>query len=179
MNVTKNLLTHFIFAVGYFVLLTFFKQWFSLDYAAFWIGALVGTLLPDIDHLIYIYVLRPHELTSQRAVRMLSKGDVQRTFSLLSSTGEERKKLIFHSALFQIVFVLFAFFVVSSSANLFGRGLVLAFLLHLAVDQFVDLMQSSSLDRWFEGLTIKLDKQRSTFYWVAHLLLIFYFGFVL
>ena len=176
---SKSFVTHFVFVVGFFVLLTIFKRWFDISYLPFWVGGLIGAFLPDVDHIIYIYLLKPQELTSQRAVRMISAGDIKNTYALLRSTTEERKKLIFHSVLFQWAFIIFAYLVISSTSNLFGMGLVLGFLVHLVVDQFIDLTHSDSLSQWFSGTTIVMDKNKSTLYWLANVVLIFFFGLVM
>ena len=170
---------HLGFAIALFVFVTVFKQWFSLEFAPFWIGGLVGVFLPDVDHLIYVYVLRPHELTSQRATRMIIRQELSSAAGLLASTTPERKGLIFHSALFQQVFNLFAFFVVTSTGSHLGRGIVLAFLLHLLVDQLVDLMERDNIDGWFMQIRVAMDKQKATLYWVANLVLLLIFAFVL
>lgn len=141
----------------------------------------MGTLLPDVDHLIYIYFFGPQELTSQRVFLGLQKRQIRPTFELLAATRSERKKLVFHTAFFQLIFLIMAFWVITSSGNIFGRGLVLAFSLHLVVDQLIDLLEIDSLDNWFSQppLVADLDKQKATLYWVAMLLIVLFLGFLL
>jgi hypothetical protein len=112
---------------------------------------------------------------------------------LLFDTRGERRKLIFHSAFFQVIFVVLSFLVITSSGSLFGMGLVLAFFLHLLVDQFVDLtatqdgsniqsqdiMNPSPLRVWFRGLGISPNKERVLFYWLALVFVFLVFGFFL
>lgn len=180
----RELFVHFTFLVFFFVLISLFKRFIptsvnaALMYASFWVGGIVGTLLPDIDHLIYIY-LKPQELTSQRVTFMLSKREIINTFDLLAATRYERKGLIFHSVLFQVIFAVLTFWVVSSSGSLFGRGLVLAFALHLIVDQFVDFMQVGNLSTWFSQVNMGLSKEKETMYWVANLIAVLIFGFLM
>lgn len=175
----SKLFIHLGFLFAFLVFATVIKQWFSLIYLPFWIGGFLGIFLPDMDHLIYIYFLRPHEVTSQRATRMLTRQEFSGATALLASTSPERKSLIFHSAFFQVVFALFAFFVVSSTGSFLGRGIVLAFMLHLIVDQLIDLLERDTLDGWFMQLRMTLDKEKATFYWFANLILLVIFGFVL
>ncbi len=100
----------------------------------------MGTLLPDLDHILYVYLLRPQEYVSQRFNHMIGQRDLWGSLSLLAETRNERTKLIFHTALFQVIFLVFAFLVVTSSGSVLGRGIVLAVVLHLIVDEVVDLM---------------------------------------
>lgn len=190
----KEILTHIVFFVSFFLLISLFRRWFGIEYIVFWLGGIVGTFLPDTDHLIYVYFLRPQELTSQRTARMAGNKNYWGMIKLLFDTREERRKLIFHSAFFQVIFVILSFLVITSSGSLFGRGLVLAFFLHLLVDQFVDLtatqdspdiqsqeniMNPNPLKVWFKGLGISPNKERVLFYWLALVLLFIIFGFFL
>lgn len=135
--------------------------------------------MPDLDHLLYVYFLRPQELTSQRVNYMVGKGEIGRTLDLLAETRYERTKLVFHTALFQIIFLILSFLVLTSSGSIFGRGLVLAFLLHLSIDQIVDLRETGALANWMNNMPFTLDKSQLTIYGVVALLVVFLFGFFL
>lgn len=143
-----------------FVFTTLIRRWFTPDYLLFWLGGIVGLVLPDVDHLIYIYALRPHELTAQRASRMISQRKPLAAVNLLASTRSERQDLIFHNSFFQIVMFVFSFFVLSSSSNLFGRGLVIAFMLHLTVDQIIDFVNVGDINHWLAKLNFKLQREQ-------------------
>jgi hypothetical protein len=144
------------------------------------LGAILGTLLPDADHFLYVYLLGSSDLTSQRANYLMNRREIVRTFDLLAETRYERTRLVFHTALFQLIFLVLTFLIVTSSGSLLGKGLVLAFSLHLLVDQLVDFMTIGNLSTWFRSfpIAITLDKSRETLYWTAILLLILIFGFV-
>lgn len=172
----KELFVHFSFLISFLILTSLIKGWINLSYWPLWLGGVAGTLLPDLDHLIYIFLLRPYELTSQRATHLLSEKEVVRTLELLAETRYERKDLIFHTLLFQIIFLILTFWIVTSSGNLFGRGLVLAFSLHLIIDQIVDLMETGGLVNWFKNVPFSLDKEKSIYYCSAVLFLILIFG---
>lgn len=174
----KQLLIYFLGTLVFFLLITLARRWFSPLFLPFWIGGLLGAFLPDVDHFIYIYLLKPHELTSQRATQMMSKGEVMSTLSLLATTRSERKGLIFHTALFQIVFYIFGFLVFSSTDSFLGRGIVLAFLLHLLIDQYIDFQSLGSISNWFRNLNITLTRDKTVFYWAGAGLLLVFYGFL-
>ncbi|EKD62253.1 MAG: hypothetical protein ACD_52C00256G0007 [uncultured bacterium] len=167
----KELLIHFGAAATYVLLITIFKGWFDLKYFELWVGAVIGTLLPDVDHLLYIY-LRPHELTSQRVSRKLETLSVFEVLDLLAMTRSERSKLIFHAAPFQALMLILTFLVVTSSNSLLGMGLTVAFLLHLLVDQLLDLMSQKDLTNWFHQLPISLNNKEASLYWGAGVVLL-------
>ncbi|OGM32475.1 hypothetical protein A2803_03325 [Candidatus Woesebacteria bacterium RIFCSPHIGHO2_01_FULL_44_21] len=175
----KQLLIYYVSFLLFFLLISLARRWFAIDFLAFWVGGAIGAILPDVDHLIYVYFLRPHELTSQRASRMLSQGKVLETMSLLANTRSERTSLIFHTAMFQLVFYVFAFFVLSSSSNLFGRGLVLAFLLHLLIDQYLDFRDLGNITHWLRNVSVTLTRDKTVFYWAAAGLVLILYGFLL
>lgn len=175
----RQLLVYYISLAIYFILITLSRSWLDVAFVPLWIGGLIGAILPDVDHFIYVYFLRPHELTSQRAAHLMSQGKIVQTFSLLANTRSERTHLVFHTAMFQLIFYAFTFFVLSSSHNLLGRGIVLAFLLHLLVDQFLDFKQLGSISHWFKGTDLKLDHNKTVFYWAAAGLVLVVYGFLL
>src|SRR3972149_5306906 len=175
----KDLLIHFVYMIALFVLISLYKDWIRLPSLPFWFGGILGTLLPDIDHLIYIYVLKPSEATSQKVTDMLSKKQVFKSWDLLATTRGERKELIFHSGYFQLIFIIFALLIVTSSGSLLGRGLVLAFMLHLLIDQIIDLMESGNFDAWFEKLPFSLDFKQKRWYLVGNGAVLLAFGFLL
>ena len=173
----KEIFIHFAFLFPLLVFVSLVKGWLNLTYWPFWLGGLVGTILPDVDHFIYIFLLRPYELTSQRATAMLQKRDVMATLRILSETRYERTKIIFHTATFQAIFVVLAFLVISSSGNIFGRGLVLAFLLHMIVDQLVDLRDMGNLNNWFKDFPLSLHGKEKVYLGV-NIAILFIFSFI-
>lgn len=128
-DLTNNLIYFFLF----FLLVTIFNKLFSLSYWPFYVGGLIGLFMPNLDHLLYVFVFKPLELTSQRAKLLISEKRYKEVITLLYDTKEERKDLIFHSTNFQLIFTVLTFWVISSSGNLFGRGLVLGFFLSLVL----------------------------------------------
>jgi hypothetical protein len=174
----KQLALYYASFIVFFLLMSLARGWFSIAFIVFWVGGAIGAILPDVDHFIYVYLLRPHEVTSQRAVRMMGSGKLLSTYGLLARTRNERTNLIFHTVLFQIIFFVFTFFVLSSSNSLFGRGIVLAFSLHLLVDQFLDFQQIGSINHWFKNISVNFDKNKTIFYWTAASISLVVFGFL-
>lgn len=175
----KELALHFVTSIILFVSISLLRNYLNLSFWPLWVGALVGTILPDIDHIIYVYYLRPHELTSQRIMYAAGKGQLLASWHLLASTRSERTNLILHTVTFQILFVVLSFLVISSSSSLLGRGLVLAFLLHLLVDEVIDLKQNRNLTNWFRQIPIQLDSLQLNVYLIANLAFILISGILL
>jgi hypothetical protein len=174
----REVFLHFSFWLSFFVFVAIFKGYLELSFWAFWFGGIVGTILPDIDHILYLY-LKPQELTSQRFSFLLNKHDIKRTLTLLYETRSERRDLIFHTVFFQIIFLILTFWILTSSVSFFGKGIVLAFSLHLLIDQIIDLTELKSFDNWLKSSPWPMDFKRAKSYWTAMLLVVCLFGFLL
>lgn len=175
----RELFVHFSFWFSFFVFVAIIKHYLSLPYWGFWLGGIVGTILPDIDHVIYFYFVRPVELTSQRFNFLLERREIGRMFSLLYETRSERSGLIFHTIFFQIIFFILTFWMLSSSGSYFGKGLVLAFGLHLLIDEVIDLSEMGNLNNWFKNSPVTLDLSQSKIYWFIATLLTLGMGFLM
>lgn len=137
---------HFSFWFSIFVFISVVKRYFVLSYWPFWVGGIIGTILPDLDHVLHFYLIKPYELTSQRFIQMIKSREMLRSVQLLYETRSERKNLIFHSKFFQILFLVVTFWVMSSSGSFFGRGVALAFAIHLTIDQMMDIYEFTTVE---------------------------------
>lgn len=175
----KEQFVHFAFWFAFFIFASIFQNYLSLSYWSFWIGGIIGTILPDLDHLIYVFFLSPQDLTSQRVNFLIKKKEVRRVVSLLYETRAERKNLVFHTFLFQIIFFALTIYIMSSSASLWARGTVLALSLHLVVDQLADFLDLGSLKNWGQGFSSELDRKKTILYISASFLLVCVMGFLM
>lgn len=175
----RELFIHFAFWLSFFIFITLVKGYTSLVYWPFWLGGIFGTLLPDLDHIIYFYFVRPSDLSSQRFNFLAQKHEIKRMLTLLYETRGERRGLIFHSVFFQIIFLVLTFWMLSSSSSLFGRGMVLAFALHLSIDQLMDLTDVGSLENWVKMFPLKFDLKQAKIFTFASIFLVCLFGFFL
>lgn len=175
----KELFIHFAFWFSFFVFISIFKNHLSFTYWPFWLGGIIGTLLPDADHFIYVFLLNPQDLTSQRVSFLLRKKEVFRIATLLYETRRERKNLVLHTFLFQIVFLILTFLILTSSSSLLAHGIVLAFSLHLAVDQLADFLDTRELNNWGRLFSAESDSDRTVLYISTSFLLVCIMGFLM
>lgn len=175
----REMFLHYSFWFSFFVFVAIAKHYLALPFWGFWLGGIFGTILPDLDHVIYFYLVKPVELTSQRFNFLLEKREIGRMVSLLYETRTERAGLIFHSIFFQLIFLVLTFWMLSSSGSLFGKGMVLAFALHLLVDEAIDLNEMGNLGNWFKNLPVTLDLTQSKIYWVTATALTLGMGFLM
>ena len=172
-EILKRLIPSLIFLA--ILSLLHWQQRFQL--IGLWTGGLIGAFLLDLDHLIYCFWQAPHEFTPQRLKRYFQQGQYKYSLALLFETQKERKKLIFHSVVFQIVLLVAVFFVLTSSSGLLGKGLVLVLFLQTLVSQFDEFLKTGRMDSWFWQVKISLPSNFQALYLL--LLFLIFFGFSL
>lgn len=140
----KDILLRLAFLTSLVILTSVVKKWLSLAYWPYWVGAIIGMALPSLDHFVYVFFQRPYELTPQRVKALWNQKNYMGAISLLYQTRGERTNLIFHSLLFQVIFAVLTFWVVSSSGSPLGRGVVLSFYLNLYLDEITSPVRRES-----------------------------------
>jgi hypothetical protein len=175
----RVIVIHASLVAAFCLLYALINRWFSLTFLQFIFGAITAMILPFIDHFIYVFFSHPEELTSQRVRELFKKSDIIKGMQLLMATTSERTNLIFHTAHFQLIFLLVTFFVMTSSATTYGKGLVLTMSLHFVIDQAIEYLNHGSIDRWFTQVPFDLTpiQQKNYIYVITVLVLVL--GFVL
>lgn len=167
-----------LFPVFLFLILVSLLHWqLKLSLLFFWLGAFLGSFLLSLDQVIYCYFQAPHEFTSQRIRRLLQLKRYQEALMLLSQTGEERSKLVFHSVFFQVILLVVSFFVLTSSASLLGKGLVMGIFFQSLLEQGKDFKKKGQIDGWFWQFQGPPEKNLQVFYFVFMVLV--FLSFVL
>jgi len=178
--IKKEILLHFSSFFILFLFISLIKGWYDNPiFLIFWLGGVVGTLLPDIDHLLFPLLLRPQEQSSQLLRSLLLNKKYSQASTLLYNTRYEKSAPIFHNVVFQLFFLVFAFFISSSTSNLFGKGLVMAFSYHLLVDQIYDFNSQGNISRWFYHFASKPAPNQSAIYLVTNAIIILALSFFL
>ena len=173
----KEVLKRLIPSLVFLAFLSLLNWQAKLELLGLWVGGLIGVILLDLDHLIYCLWQAPHEMTSQRLKKYFQEGQYQYSLNLLFETQGERKRLIFHSVLFQLILLVTVFFVLSSSSGLLGKGLVLILFLQTLRSQFEEFLREGKMDSWFWQLKLDLPSNFQALYLLLMFLL--FFGFSL
>ncbi len=174
-EILKRLIPTVIF-LGIFSLLHWQEK---LQLIGFWAGGFIGAFLLDLDHLVYCFFQNPHEFTPQRLQRYLQQGQYRYSLALLFETQGERKRLIFHSVLFQVVLLVAVFFVLTSSAGLLGKGLVLVLFLQTLISQFDEFLKTGGMDSWLWQVNIHLPDNFQALYLLLMFIILFVFSLFL
>lgn len=174
----KDLVTHLFFTVAFFLLVSLIRGWFTPAFIPFWIGGLVGIVLPDLDYIINIYFLHPEKETSKELASTIKTSNLTRSWDAIVKSRYEHSDLIFHTVYFQLLFIVFTFLMMTSSNSVFGIGVVLAFSLHLIIDQVSDMTERKNIENWFTKLNFNLNIKEQKWYLASQVAILCLFGFV-
>jgi len=165
--VKKELHSHLKVTIIYFGFISLFN--FRLGFGLFllWVGALLGTFLLDLDHILF--GLDPSNKTwwAEKFRFLWQKKDFKEAICHLVETHLEHNRLIFHSVLFQPILLFLAFFVLTSTGSLCGSGLVMSMNLHLLKDEWECFLEDRDINWLFWPIKRKIDKKGQKIYLLA------------
>jgi hypothetical protein len=144
--IKKELTSHYLVTLIWLVIVSLLRWWGNLDLVWLWLGGLVGTMILDLDQIFYALLIYPEE----KALEFWRQRKIKALLEYVAETSLQRMRLTFHNALFQVGFLVFSFWVLTSTGGLFGKGLVMAANLHLLKDEFHLLLRGreEELRRW-------------------------------
>ena len=99
-------------------------------------GGLLGYLVLVLDRLVDIYVTHPDTKLSVFIQDTVNCKQYRKAWQVLQANRHLQLHLVFHSALFQIIWVFLALFTITSTFQLFGKGFILGLGLHLLLEEW-------------------------------------------
>lgn len=102
---------------------------------SFGLGVIVGVWLLFLDRLVYVYTY-PEEQLSQHFIYLWKQGRRGQALALLDARRSEQQRLMFRSILFVVVWIPLAFFSLTSSLSVFGKGVVMGIMWHILWDSW-------------------------------------------
>ncbi|OGC38854.1 hypothetical protein A3K42_00455 [candidate division WWE3 bacterium RBG_13_37_7] len=121
-------------------------------------GSFLGTFVLDIDYLIYAYVLEPARDFSKTLKGFVQHADLSNALMYIEYHKNELGDKTLNSALFQIIFALFAIFVSASPASLFIKALVLSTCGN-SIYRLWEAYLKGGINEWFWAFKSKPNKQ--------------------
>ncbi|KKR91044.1 MAG: hypothetical protein UU42_C0024G0002 [Candidatus Woesebacteria bacterium GW2011_GWA1_41_13b] len=123
------------------------RLWMRQDWVgSLWlaVGWIIGMMLAEADHLFYVAVCNPQELTCQRVRREVQNKNWRNAWGILKATSGERVRLPIHNILTGLVVAVLGLWVVSSVGSVLASGVVVG----LGVRLFTDFL-SQDKKNWF------------------------------
>lgn len=138
----RYVLSHLPIALVYALVIFLFKSsWWNqpvlhtLGWIGWILGVAVGVLLLFTDRIVYTYSY-PGTQMAQQFVWYLKQKKYLTALDLLYDRRLEAERLTFRSSLFMVVWVPLAFFALTSTTGLFGKGVVMGLMLHVLYDSW-------------------------------------------
>lgn len=97
------------------------------------LGVLLGVLVLFADRIVYTYSYPGTQIAQQFAWYIKEKKYLS-ALELLDDRRLEQERLTFRSSLFMAIWVPLAFFALTSTTGLFGKGVVMGLMLHILAD---------------------------------------------
>jgi len=160
----KEFYSHLLVTFIYFISISFFNIRLGFGLILLWLGALVGTFLLDIDHLLLCLDSSNKTWWAEKSRYLWNKKRYKEVIFYLGETHLEHRTLTFHSALFQPILLLLAFFVLTSTGSLFGSGLVMSLNLHLLKDEWQCFLTEGRLDWLFWQIKGRINQRGEKIY---------------
>lgn len=136
----RYITSHLPIALAYGLLIMAIRgTWFPFEMRELlsWVGWLggvaVGVLLLFLDRIAYTFAY-PQEQLSQQFAWFVKNKQYGQAIQSLDVRRHEQEKLTFRSALFMVVWIPLAFFAITSTPALFGKGVVMGLMLHILYD---------------------------------------------
>ncbi len=171
----RYVLSHVPMSLGYALLVFLIRaNWRALEPAVilnwmYWVlGVLVGVLALFFDRIAYTFSY-PQEQLSQHFSWYWKQKKYGAALALLDTRRMEQEKLTFRSALFMVIWVPLAFFALTSTVGLFGKGVVMGLMLHILVDSWRMLKispQRAHVRLFWIIKRVVTPEERQVFLWV-------------
>jgi len=137
-----------VYFLFYFLLVSLLRWEISLSVILMWVGGVVGMLFEWVDRITYVYFTKPHEQLSFQVKSLMSQKRYREALLLIDYRKHEQKHLTVRSLLFVLVWILAAFFVLTSTGSAFASGMVMAIGLSILIDMIKDWHNIGELKKW-------------------------------
>jgi len=152
--------------LGVLILWSVLNQTFVFNIALLWwlLGAMIGFLFIFLDRFVYNVFSKPNE-TLNLKLKELKKDELLGGIKMLLSEDFDQKELVMRSFLFLVVWMVLAFFAMTSVVNPFARGFMLGMGTHLVFDLIYDYIYDKlRLDEWFWQIKRTLEPEEKLWF---------------
>ena len=129
------------------------------------LGAFLGAYIIKLEQLVYVYYVAPQQPLSLQVKDLINQNQPQQAWILLKQKVTEQK-LAFRSLVFQAIWVVLAFFTLTSTSVLLGKTLVMAIGLHFLLDEWEAVLRGENISWvfWQVKREVGVGEQRKFIY---------------
>jgi len=150
-------------------------MWLSLlSIISIILGALIGWLIPWLDKIAYIYILHPEAQVAQYVKYQIDQKQWRAAFNSLNRRAKDFDQLTTRGILFQLAWVVLAFFAVTSAAGWFGKTLVLTLGLRILLEEWSEYVKDREVlkQKLFWQIKREFSDSELKFYLIAMTLMV-------
>ncbi len=130
--------------------------WFS--------GGLIGWNFLLLDQLIWVYFTESDNKISEEVKFLFNQKKWKQGINILKAKENEMRHLAFKSVLFQVCWLVLAIFVLTSTPNLLGKGVIMGVGLHLLLKEWQDFKKWKRFDWLFWQVKREVTLEEQKFY---------------
>lgn len=140
-------------------------------------GWIIGMIVLQFDRFVDIYFTNPDTKLALVVKEYVLKNKWQNAYLIIKKNKHLQTKLTFHSALFQIIWVLLVVFTLSSTNSIFGQGFILGLGFSLLLEEWGDYFKDKDiLKKWlFWQINKDISNQDLKYYLIFLTLAFLYF----
>ena len=165
--IKKELKSHSIVTFAYFVIISLFNLNLRFDLLFLWLGALLGTFLLDIDHVLIGLNPENKNEWAEEFRSLCHQKKYKKAALHLGATHLDHRHLIFHSVVFQPILLILGFFTLTSTGSLFGSGMIMSINLHLLKDEWQCFLEEGNFSWVFWQIKRKIDLREQRLYLIT------------
>lgn len=130
------------------------------------LGAFLGAYIIKLEQLVYVYYMAPQEPLSLEVKSLIGQKQRQQAWLILKQKVREQR-LAFRSLVFQAIWVVLAFFTLTSTSVVLGKTLVIAIGLHLLLDEWEAILKKENISWVFWQVKREVSlKEQKIFLWI-------------
>ncbi len=175
----NHFFTFLIFLILYLLAISLISLKLGWQLSFFWLGVVLGFVIYQLYNLFYSLCLSSNQPPTLDLKKTFQIKKIPQLENLAIQYSLEKKNLPTNSALFQLGLVILAFFALSSTSSLVGKGLVLGLFLYSLICQGIFLFKGQSIDHWFTFISPNIPRKIQAFYFLVLLLIFLLLSFLL
>ena len=141
---------------------------FNIDLLWWLLGAMIGFLFVFLDSVFYSVISKPGEISEIKIKELFAGKNFSDRVKLILAESFDQRELVMRSFLFLLVWIVLAFFTMTSVANMFARGFMLGIGTHLLFDFIYDYFKDKErLDLWFWQIKRTLEPSEKFWFMIS------------
>lgn len=175
----SRVFTYLIFLILYLTAVSLAGYQLGWKLSFFWLGAFLGFIVYQLYNLFYSSYFSSGQPAFADLKKIIQAKKIAQLENLAIESSLEKKNLPTNSVFFQLGLIIMAFFALSSTDSLIGKGLVMGLFLYTLISQGILLFKGDDINHWFSSLNIQPPRKIQSFYFLILVVIFLLLSFFL